>query len=341
MIRLAYPHFVLLALLIPILTIVLVVQSRKRKKLLLDIADPNLIHALLSSYSPNKSRFKTYLMLMCFLMVIFAMIGFEVGTKYEQVKISGVDIVIALDVSTSMNAEDIKPNRLEKAKHEITTLLDQLGGDRVALVIFAGQAFIQCPMTTDYSAVQMFLDAVSTSTTTSAGTNFAEALDVIAQAFPTKSDGDHASAAGKAAVIFSDGEDHNPDSFSLIENLKKQNIKVFTVGIGTPNASPIPIYDESGNLKDFKKSGSSVVTTKLEEDFIGKLSSETGGDYYAATTNELETKKIYQEISKLEKSENSDYQFTEFENRFQWFLVIAIVSLGLDLVVHRRKSLKA
>jgi Ca-activated chloride channel family protein len=273
-------------------------------------------------------------------MLILSLMGFEVGTKYEQVKISGVDIVIALDVSASMNAEDIKPSRLEKAKHEIGTFLDQMGGDRVALVLFAGQGFIQCPLTSDYSAIQMFLDAVTTSTTTSAGTDFAEALEVIPQVFTSKSDAAQASVAGKAVVIFSDGEDHNPDSYGVIESLKKQNIKVYAVGVGSANASPIPIYDEAGNIKDFKKSGGSVVTTRLEEAFLEKLASETGGAYYTASTGELEVKKIYQEISRLEKAENSDYQFTEFENRFQWFLILAIFALTANLAIHRRQNEK-
>lgn len=341
MIRLAFPYYALFALVIPVLLMILIYHERHRKKLLQEIAENSLIQKLFYSYSSNKTRLKLYLLLVCYTMILLALIGPEVGTKYEQVKISGVDIVIALDVSTSMNAEDIKPSRLEKAKHEISSFLGQLGGDRVALVIFAGQAFIQCPMTTDYSAVQMFLDAITTNTTTSAGTDFAEALDVIKQAYVIKSDDNNSSVAGKAAVIFSDGEDHNPDSHVLIENLKKHNIKVFAVGVGTANAAPIPIYDETGHVRDFKKSGGSIVTTKLEEGFVNLLASETGGAYYPASTNELEVKRIYQEISKLEKSENSDYQFTEFENRFQWFLLISIVALTGDLILHYRKSIKS
>lgn len=340
MIRLAFPYYIFFGLIIPLLLLMVIYYQRRRKKLLQEIADPALLEKLLSSYSEKKSRLRLYLHFICYLFIILALIGFEVGTKYEQVKISGVDIVIALDVSASMNAEDIKPSRLEKAKHEISTFLDQLGGDRVALVIFAGQAFIQCPMTTDYSAVQMFLDAVTTQTTTSAGTDFTEALDVITQAY-VKSNADNASPAGKAAVIFSDGEDHNPDSPGMIENLKKQNIKVFVVGIGGVNAAPIPIYDESGNLKDFKKSGGSVVTTKLEEAFISQLASETGGAYYPASTSEIEVKKIYRDIAKLEKSENSDYQFTEFENRYQWILLLAVMALCTDFILHNRKRNKA
>ncbi len=341
MIRFAFPHFLFVALIIPLLLLVAIYYQRRRKKILHQIGDAALLEKLLSSYSDKKSKLRLYLHFFCYLFIILALIGFEVGTKYEQVKISGVDIVIALDVSASMNAEDIKPSRLEKAKHEISTFLEQLGGDRVALVIFAGQAFIQCPMTTDYSAVQMFLDAVTTQTTTSAGTDFSEAIDVIMQAYP-KNHSDHsAPAAGKAAVIFSDGEDHNPDSPGMIENLKKQNIKVFAVGVGGVNAAPIPIYDEAGNLKDFKKSGGSVVTTKLEEAFISQLASETGGAYYSASTSEIEVKKIYRDIAKLEKSENSDYRFTEFENRYQWFLLLAVMALCTDFILHNRKRNKA
>ncbi len=341
MIRLAYPYFALFVLVILPMIAAAVYHYRTRKARLSRFADPAMSDRLLTTLHVRKTRWKSFLSFMIAIALVLALVGFEVGTKYEQVKISGVDIVIALDVSTSMNAEDIKPSRLEKAKHEISSFLEQLGGDRVALVLFAGQGFIQCPLTTDYSAIQMFLDAVTTSTTTSAGTDFAEALDVVAQVYSVKTGSDQTSVAGKAAVIFSDGEDHNPDSFGIIERFKQENIKVFAVGVGSPNASPIPIYDESGNLKDFKKSNGSVVTTRLEEAFMEKLTSETGGAYYTASTGELEVKRIYQEISKLEKTENSDYQFTEFENRFQWFLAIAIAALVADLIIHSRQTVKA
>ncbi len=335
MVKFSNPQFFFLFILVPLVILFYVHFLRYKKQQLEKIGDEKLIGQLTGSHSRTAERMKIYLTVAGITLSLLALVGFEVGTKYEQVKISGVDIVIALDISASMNAEDVKPSRLEKAKHEIAALLDQLGGDRVALVIFAGQAFVECPMTDDYSAIRMFLDAITSDATTAAGTNFEDALEVASRTFVRGDQKENDASTGRALVIFSDGEDHNPDSKKLIKNLIDMNIDVYAIGIGTPNAVPIPVRDANGNVS-FKKSGGSVVTTKLEDAFLNQLANETGGSYYPATAGESEIKKIYNEISKLQKSETSQYQFTEFENRFQWFLLLAVIALSAEHIIHER-----
>jgi Ca-activated chloride channel family protein len=338
MVRFSNPQFFYFFILVPLLILFYVNRQRFKKQQFERIGEEKLIAQFTALHSRTKEQLKIYLTVFGIVLILMALVGFEVGTKYEQVKISGVDMVIALDISTSMNAEDIKPSRLEKAKHEITTLLDQLGGDRVALVIFAGQAFVECPMTSDYSAVKMFLDVIESNATTAVGTNFEDALEVSANAFvkDDKSDGDQ--STGKALILFSDGEDHNPDSGNMVQNLARRNIKIYAVGVGTPNAVPIPIRDANGTVS-FKKNSGSVVTTRLEEAFLNKLAAETGGNYYPASAGESEIKTIYADISKLQKSETSQYQFTEFENRFQWFLLLAVIAFSAEHLLHERKKI--
>jgi len=338
MVKFSNPYFFYLFILLPLLIAFYWFRLRYKKRQIASLGEPGLIEQLTAAHSLHKVRVKNALLFTGILFLILALVGFEIGTKYEKVKIEGVDIVIALDISTSMNAEDIQPSRLEKAKHEIGTLLGQLSGDRVALVIFAGNAFIQCPMTGDYSAVRLFLDALETSSTTSAGTNFTEALETASQAFVPNTDADHPSTASKVILILSDGEDHDPDSPKQIKKLIDKNIRVYAVGIGTPNPVPIPIYDENGNQKDFKKHDGSVVTTRLEEGLLREFCEKTGGMYYASTGGETEIKYIYQALGRLEKAETSQYQFTEFEDRFQYFLLTAFVLLFGEIVISERKK---
>ncbi|NUM81874.1 VWA domain-containing protein [bacterium] len=339
MIKFASPYFFYLLALIPLLFIFYLYRRRHKDRQIQAFGDKELIQQLTASRSRTKIRVKTIFLFSAMGLLILALAGFEIGTKYEQVKIEGVDIVLALDISASMNAQDIQPSRIEKAKFEIGSLLEMLGGDRIALVVFAGNAFIQCPMTSDYSALHMFLDAIETSTTTSAGTNFTEALQTAAQAFIRHDGETSGSSAGKAIIMFSDGEDHSTDASTMIQTLNEQNIRVYTVGVGTSNPVPIPVYDEQGNQYDYKKYNGSVVTTKLEDALLKKLAEETGGDYYPVSTGGQTMKKIYDNVSKLEKTESSQYQFTQFEDRFQFFLIIAFILLTVEVMLSEKRKM--
>ena len=335
MIRFAYPEYLFLFPLLVLLIALFYVHRRRRRSKLALLADKKLLDGLLAAHDEKKSNLHFILFIgICFFLLL-ALIGVEVGTRYEQVSISGVDVVIAVDISGSMNAEDIKPSRLEKSKHEVTTLLSKMGGDRVALVVFAGNAFLQCPMTSDYSAVRLLLNAVTSGSTTSAGTDFQSLSDVAVRAFVKTENG---STVGKALVLFSDGENHTQGTESFIEKMKSENIRIYAVGVGSAQGAPIPIYDASGALKEYKKYNGSVVTTHLEEDILQSMASETGGQYHPVSASESEIDKIYAEISGLQKADHSEYQFTSFENRFQWFLFTAFIGLLVITTISSKKN---
>lgn len=337
MIKFANPEYLYALAIIPLLALLLWDWFRTQRLRMQRVGDTRLVDHLSQRIDPKRRLARWTMWTAGMIFGIFAMAGLSVGSRYEKVKITGVDMVIALDISASMGAEDIKPNRLEKAKHEIGTLLSQLGGDRVALVIFAGQAFIQCPMTSDYSAVRMFLDAIDVQSTTAGGTNFAEMLEVARSAFPKPQDV-QGPATGKAIVIFSDGEDHSDEATEKAKALLGENIRIFAVGVATENAVPIPVYDDRTGQTDFKKFNGSVVTTKREDAMLTAITDMSGGAYYQATINETEIQKIYDAISQLQKGESAEYQFTEYENQFQWFVGLSLIAVVFYIGIGNRKT---
>lgn len=336
MIRLANPEY--LWLLVPVLALLLwhaaVLKSKiNRRRIFVRDELNGLVNA---DYNRFRLIGRNVLFYSGLFLLVLALSGIQVGSRYEEIKVEGMDIVLALDISSSMNAQDVKPSRLEKAKHEMQSLLNRLSGDRVALVIFAGDAFLQCPMTTDYGAIRLFLESITTSVTTSVGTNFEAALETALAAFPKENEDAPSRAAGRAIVFFSDGEDHNPASEKKIADLK--DVTVFTIGVGTEIPAPIPVYDDNGQLKDYKKRGGQAVTTRLEEALLKKMAEETSGAYYRATMDESEMDALYKRLSAMGKTESHQYRYTEYEDRYQWFLLIAILCLLGELILRPRKN---
>lgn len=335
MVRFAHPEYLYFLGLLPVLIVVLFWHYRVREKKLAAIGDVELVRRLTESFSSTSWWFRQSLLLTALALLIVAAAGLEVGTRYEEVTLEGIDLVIALDVSASMHAEDVQPNRLEKAKHAINTLLGRLGGDRVALVVFAGGAFIQCPMTSDYAAIRMLLDAADVSSITSGGSNLGGALEKAAQAFPRAVA--ETQPADKAIVLFSDGEDHEPDYDAVVDQLKEERVRVFAIGIGTDAGVPIPLYDEQGRVLDFKKNEGNVVTTRREETHLRKIAENTNGQYFGISANESEIDKLYRSIAGMEKGGSKQFQFTSFENRFQYFVGLAILLLSAEFSLKRRR----
>jgi Ca-activated chloride channel family protein len=247
-----------------------------------------------------------------------------------------VNIIIAMDVSSSMMAEDIKPNRLEKAKQEVNGLLSRMQGDRVGLVAFAGVAFVQCPLTLDYSAAKMFLDIIDVSLIPQPGTVIGDAIRTSIKAFNQKE------RKYKVLILLTDGEDHDSDPLSAAEEASKEGIRIYTIGIGSAQGEPIPIRDNRGQVTGFKKDQEgSVVVSKLDEVTLQKIALTTGGKYYHATSGEMELDKIYDEISKMEKKELEGKLMTQYEDRYQYFLFISLIFLTIEFLVSERRSRKA
>ena len=334
MVRFADFHYIYLFILLPLLITFYFYAFYKKKSLLKMFGSLGLMKLLAGTTSRKRQILKVSLLLLGFSFLILALMRPQIGTRLETVKREGQDIVIALDVSKSMLAEDIKPNRLQKAKHEIAGLIDRLEGDRVGLVAFAGQSFTQCPLTLDYGAAKIFLDIMDTETIPVPGTAIGEAIKTSINVFDKKE------RKHKVLVLITDGEDHESEPLKWAKEAKKEGIIIYTVGIGSIEGVPIP-ENPSEVSKGFKKDkDGEVVISKLDEVTLEKIALETNGKYYRATPREAELDKIYEAVYGMEKKELASLQFTQFEDRFQYFLIIALVLIVFEFIVSDRIKTK-
>jgi Ca-activated chloride channel family protein len=267
------------------------------------------------------------------MLVAVALARLQFGTHLELLKREGIDIVIALDVSKSMMARDMLPNRLGKAKQEIRGVIERLKGDRIGLVVFAGEAFIQCPLTLDYSAAGFLLASVDNSSISVQGTSLTAALEMSTRAFAQQE------KKHKVLLLLTDGEDHEGGAIEKAEEARQQGIKIYTVGIGNPEGEPIPILDRNGKQMGFKKDESGeVVVSRLDEVTLQKISLATGGKYFHATAGEIELDRIFDEVNSMEKKELEGALVTRYDDRFQWPLLLAIFLIVGEFFLSERKK---
>ena len=291
---------------------------------------------LLKRLSPNKSVFKSVLKLvvlcLAFASLTLALVNPKVGTSLETVKREGVDIVFAVDVSKSMLAEDIKPNRLEKSQQLVSRIIDKLGSDRVGIIAYAGKAFPQLPITTDYSAAKMFLQNLNTDMLSSQGTAINEAINLAKTYY------DDDQQTNRVLVILSDGEDHSEAAVQVAEEASKEGIKIFTIGVGDINGGPIPLR-RNGVLLNYKKDkqGETVIT-KLDEETLKNIASQANGVYINGAITDKVVSQMSDILNKMDKTEFEAKQVANFESRFQWFLGLAILLLFIDIFLLERKT---
>ncbi|MBN1351308.1 VWA domain-containing protein [candidate division KSB1 bacterium] len=325
---------VLFYFIIPALVVFYWFSFKRKSALLAKFANTELLEALIASTNRKMQMLKITLLLIVMFYFIVGWAGPQLGTKLETVKRQGVDIMIALDVSLSMMAEDIAPNRLEKAKHEIENLIDKLEGDRVGLIAFSGVAFIQCPLTLDYGAAKIFLDIMRPDLIPEPGTKIGKAITTAMKAFDQKE------RKHKVLVLITDGEDHEGDPMKAAEEAEKQGVRIYTVGLGSPDGVPIPITDERGASRNFKKDNEGkVVTTKLDQITLEKIALQTKGKYFRASSNEAELDKIYEDIAQMEKKELASKKFSQYEDRFQFILLFALFLLVAELFLPERRQI--
>lgn len=310
--------------------------SRYKEILLKRFGHLEMLNKMMPGYSKKRVVWKSILFILAYALLIIALADPQIGQTLEEVKREGVDIIVALDVSISMLAEDIAPNRLEKAKHEVLKLIDLLQGDRIGLVAFAGMAHVQCPLTLDYSAAKLFLRLMDTDLIPQPGTAVGDAIQKSIKAFNQKE------RKYKVLVLITDGEDHESDPVKAAEEAAREGILIYTIGLGSPQGVPIPLYDRYGNPSGFKKDRQgNVVTTKLDVTTLQKIAYITNGKYYISSAGETELEDIYSEVSQLEKKELSSRQFSQYEDRFQIFIALALLALIIETFLplrHRKQK---
>jgi Ca-activated chloride channel family protein len=268
-----------------------------------------------------------------FTSLVIAIANPQIGTKYEKVKRSGVDVMIALDVSKSMLAEDIKPSRLDRSKQFISRFIERLQNDRIGLIVFAGKAYLQMPITIDYSAAKLFLRNINTEMVPTQGTAIAEAIQLAINAFDAK-DKKH-----KVLVIITDGENHEGNVLEMAEEATQQGIVIYTVGVGSPKGAPIPIY-RNGIQADFKRDKEgNIILSKLNETALQQLAVKGDGKYFRLSAGSQEIESIISEISGMEKKDFEESIFTDYEDQFQYFILLSIVLLVIEFFISERKSL--
>jgi len=332
MIRFAHIEYLYLLLLIPVFIGLYLAWNVWRRKALKRFGEVKTIQVLMPRYSGTKPLLKFIIMLTAFIFFVVGVSDPQVGSRLEMVKREGIDLYLVLDVSNSMLAEDIRPNRLDRAKMAIANLVDRLQGDRIGIVVFAGHAYKQLPLTTDYSAAKLFLSAVDTKIVPSQGTAIGEAINMAVSSFD---DSQH----NKAIVVITDGENHEDDAVEAAKAADEKGIKVFTIGMGLPEGAPIPLYDRNGNKLGFKKDRQrKTVITKLNEDMMRRIAAAGGGSYVRANNATTGLSKVLDDINKIQKQEIETRQFTDYEDRFQVFLALALILLLAELLIANRRG---
>ena len=333
MIRFAHPEYLNALYLLPVMIIIFWLLYKNKSRLLEKFADKELHNVVVSSYSNVKNFFKFGVIIIAFICLILAAANPQVGTKLQEVKQTGIDVFILLDVSRSMTAEDIKPNRLEKAKYQISNLIRKLQGDRIGLIIFAGKAYIQFPLTTDYSAASLFLSAVDVNSVPYPGTAINSAINLAVESFDS-------SATSKVIIAITDGEDHEGDVMAAVNEAVTKDIKIYTIGLGSTGGVPIPMYSRRGEMVGFKKDNEgNTVLTKLDEVTLKQIAATGLGMYFRGNNYEDYLDKIYNDLSELKKSEFGVKKVTDYEDRFYYFLIPAIFLLMIELFISEKKSL--
>ncbi len=329
----ARPEYLNLLWVLPALALFFFWSFRIRRKRLEKIVSPSLVPQLTEEFSLAKAALRALFLIAFFLFGILAAARPQWGVRLETAHRHGVDLIAALDTSYSMNAEDIAPNRLEKAKGEIRKLIQRSEEDRIGLVTFSGTAIVQCPLTLDHGAADLFLDIAGTGMIPEPGTSLASAIDTATSAFVEKE------KKYKVLVLFTDGEDLEGQVDNSVRKAKEAGVIIYSIGTGTPQGKPIPIRDAKGDVVEYQKdSGGKIVVSSLDERSLAEIAAQTGGRYFRSTTSENEIDELYRDISGLEKKEMESRLFQNFEDQFQYPLGLAIFFLILELWTGERRK---
>jgi Ca-activated chloride channel family protein len=324
-------HYLLLLWLVPALVFFYLYAGMRRQRRILIFCGPELYERLSSSLLRGRRRLKALLMVLAVALFVAALARPQWGYHFEDIKRVGVDIIVAVDVSRSMLAEDISPSRLERARRKLQDFTGMLDGDRIGLVAFAGSSFLQCPLTLDYGAFSMFLEYLSPDMIPVPGTDMAAAIRTAIRAFNRRE------RTSKALILITDGEDHAGDVLQAAEEARREGIRIFAIGIGTPDGTPVPAIDGTGGF--MKDRSGSLVLSRLDEKALQKIALETGGAYVRSVTGDLDLETIYHGSIKkdVEQKELSSARRKRWEERFQWFAALGLVLLVLEFFIRENR----
>ena len=332
--HIVHPYALLMLLLLAPAAFLLFFLSSAAQNPLARLGNLEILERI-SSLHRGRRKIKNILLIASLFFIILALSRPQFGTRLVEINQSGADIVIAVDVSSSMLAGDIRPNRLERAKTALAALAQPLGGNRVGVIAFAGTAFWQCPLTLDISGVSLFLDILDANLIPLPGTSLGSAIR-LASAGLSKT-----APKSKAIVLLTDGEDHNSDPLGAAREAAAQGIKIYTIGFGNPAGEPIPLYDEKNSFSGYKKNKKGeVVMSVLDEATLSKIAAETGGEYFPARDGNIDLGRLIGSIQELEKSRLSSNINRRYEDRFQIFLFIGLALLLAEFIIPETKKAK-
>lgn len=294
--------------------------------------ESSLLSNLVTDLSSVYTAIKYILWRLAAAFLVLALINPQLGSKMAEAKVKGIDIIVALDVSNSMMAEDLSPNRLVSAKRAISKMLEKLQGDRVGIIVFAGQAYVQLPITSDYAAGKLFLSTIDTDVVPVQGTDIGAAIDLSMKSFSEES------PAQKAIVIITDGENHEADAVVAAQEAAEQGIRVFTIGMGSQDGTPIPQYNGNTRTGFKKDQEGNIVVSKLNEQMLREIANAGNGAYIRASNAEVGLEPLLAELNQIEKTDMGTVAYAEYEDRFQIFLALALLCLVVEFFLSNQKG---
>jgi Ca-activated chloride channel family protein len=318
-------------LIIPLLTLFFIWSRIARKRALRKFGNETILNELMPYSSKNRPFIKFLIVMLALAFIITGIARPQFGSKLKTVKREGVELIIALDVSNSMMAEDIKPNRLERAKRAISRLVDRLKNDKIGLIVFAGDAYTQLPITSDYNSAKLFLNSVNTQIVPKQGTAIGAAINLAIRSFTPNG------VANKAIVVITDGENHEDDAIAAAEKAVENGIIVHTIGMGLPSGSPIPVL-RGGQTDYLKDRNGKVVITKLNEQMLEKIAVAGNGIYVRANNSQVGLNSLFDEINKMEKEKMETRTYSEYDDQFQYFFAIGLFLLLFEFMILERKN---
>ncbi|MBQ2374107.1 MAG: VWA domain-containing protein [Alistipes sp.] len=327
MFRFAHIELLYLLALVPLLAVVFALMMRRRRKLMERFGNMELLKELIPNYSRGRLRLKLWIWLTAFACLVIAAARPQLGSKLREEKAKGIEMMLVVDVSNSMLAEDFEPNRLERTKYAINKLFEGLQQERVGMVIFAGEPKVQLPITSDYRMAQAFTKRISPTLIAEQGTDIGKALQLASLSFSSQS------GKSRVIVLITDGENHEQDVTTVAQMAKEQGIRIYTIGIGTPEGAPIEIGGEF-----VKDENGDMVVSKLGEQMLEQIATATDGAYVRATKQSIGLEEIVKSINQMEKSELSTVRYEEYNEQYQYFVAVALALLLLESFIMSRRN---